>query len=134
MSGVKPVIYIVDDDKSVRRALKRLMTSAGFEAETFGSAEEFLSSGHQDKPGCLVLDVRMAGMSGIELQKHLATSGSKVPIIFISAHEDSRARRSAMEAGAIAFLQKPFDDHELLNAVCAGFQQKPSEMLYRKCR
>lgn len=121
MTGIKPVIYIVDDDESVRRALKRLMRSAGFDAETFGSAEDFLCSGYQDIPGCLVLDVRMARMSGIELQEHLAICGSKIPIIFITAHEDGLARTTAMEAGAIAFFQKPFDAQELLGAVHAAF-------------
>ena len=110
-------VFIVDDDASVRRALKRLIKVAGFKAKTFGSAREFIDSGQYQRVGVLVLDVRMPGMSGLELQKYLAASGSDMPVIFITAHEDTRARRKALEAGAIDFLKKPFEDQILLDAV-----------------
>ena len=110
-------VFIVDDDESVRRALKRLIKVAGFKAKTFGSAREFLDSGHYQSTGVLVLDVRMPGMSGLELQKHLTDSGSDMPIIFITAHEDIQARHMALEAGALAFLKKPFEDQALFDVI-----------------
>ena len=110
-------VFIVDDDASVRRALKRLIKVAGFKAKTFGSAREFINSGHYQSAGVLVLDVRMPGMSGLELQKYLADNGSDMPIIFITAHEDIQASRMALEAGSIEFLKKPFDDQALLEGI-----------------
>jgi FixJ family two-component response regulator len=110
-------IFIVDDDVSVRKALKRLIKVEGFKAKTFGSAREFIDSGHYQSAGVLVLDVRMPGMSGLELQKYVTDSGSDMPIIFITAHEDVRARRMALEAGAIDFLKKPFEDRALMDAI-----------------
>ncbi len=110
-------IFIVDDDRSVRRALKRLVKIAGFSAKTFASAREFWDSGRFRSRGVLVLDVRMPGMSGLELQKQLIDSDSDMPIIFITAHEDIQARTKALEAGAVAFLQKPFEDQILIDAI-----------------
>jgi FixJ family two-component response regulator len=110
-------VFIVDDDESVRRALKRLIKVAGFKAKAFGSAQEFIDSGHYQSAGVLVLDVRMPGMSGLDLQKYLANSGSDIPIIFITAHEDSQARHMALESGAIEFIKKPFEDQTLLDAI-----------------
>jgi FixJ family two-component response regulator len=110
-------IFIVDDDASIRRAVKRLIKVAGFKAKTFGSAREFIDSGHYQSAGVLVLDVRMPKMGGLELQKYLTDSGSDMPIIFITAHEDVRARRRALEAGAIDFLKKPFGDRALMDAI-----------------
>jgi FixJ family two-component response regulator len=110
-------IFIVDDDASVRRALKRLIKASGYKAKTFGSAREFIDSGHYQSAGVLVLDVRMPGMNGLELQKYLSDSGSDMPIIFITAHEDSQASRKALEAGAIEFLKKPFEDQALLEGI-----------------
>jgi FixJ family two-component response regulator len=112
-----PRISIVDDDESVREAIKGLMRSMGYRAEVFASAEDFLSSGHLNETACLILDVRMAGMSGLELQSKLTASNCRVPIIFISAHSNRRARARAIEAGAVAFLMKPFSDDALLNAI-----------------
>jgi FixJ family two-component response regulator len=112
-----PMISIVDDDESVREAIKGLIRSMGYRAEVFASAEEFLSSGDLNETACLILDVRMAEMSGLELQTQLTASGCRVPIIFISAHSDSKARARALEAGAVAFLMKPFSDDALLNAI-----------------
>jgi FixJ family two-component response regulator len=113
-------IFIVDDDESVRRALKRLTKSAGFKAKTFASAEEFLNHGDHNRPGILVLDVRMPGMSGLELQKQLAASDAELPVIFITAHENAQAAEMALADGAVAFLQKPFDDRALLDAIYLG--------------
>src|SRR5256886_16117174 len=110
-------ISIVDDDESVREALKSLLKSVGFEAEAFASAEEFLNSGHLCRTACLILDVRMPGMSGVELQDRLTASRDGVPIIFISAHADEEARARALASGAIAFLVKPFSDEALLDAI-----------------
>ena len=110
-------VFIVDDDVPVRKALKRLIKVEGFKAETFGSAREFIDSGHYQSAGVLVLDVRMPGMNGLELQKHLIDSGSDMRIIFITAHEDIQARHKALEAGAIDFLKKPFEDQALLDAI-----------------
>ena len=120
-------IFVVDDDESVRRALKRLMKSAGFKVDTFGSAREFLNTGGTNRPGIMVVDVRMPEMTGLELQKQLAASGAKIPVIFISAHEDSRAVEMALAAGAEAFLYKPFDDRDLLAAVDRALDQTVSE-------
>ncbi len=113
----KPVVFVVDDDESVCKALKRLMRSAGIKARTLSSAEDFLNQGCHNVPGCLILDVRMPGMNGLELQEKVVKSGSTMPIIFMSAHEDAPAREQAMKAGAIAFLQKPFEDQILIEKV-----------------
>ena len=110
-------VFILDDDASVRKALKRLIKVAGFKAKTFGSAREFIDSGHYQSAGILVLDVRMPGMNGLELQKYLTDSASDMPIIFITAHEDIQARRKALEAGAIDFIKKPFEDQTLLDGI-----------------
>lgn len=117
MVETDPCIFVVDDDKSITRSLKDLLESAGFRAETFDSAESFFSSYHSQKPGVLILDVRMPGMTGIELQKKLKNSGFELPVIFISAHNGLRIRQEALEGGAVAFLQKPFDDQALLAAI-----------------
>lgn len=110
-------IFVVDDDDLVRDALRALLKSAGFNAQVFESAQAFLDSDHQQREALLVLDVRMPGMNGLELQRHLADSGADMPIIFISAHEDARAHKKAMEAGALAFLQKPLDARILFDAI-----------------
>lgn len=117
-----PLISIVDDDESVRNALKSLIDSVGFHAEVFGSGEEFLKSRHLTDTDCLITDVRMPGMSGLELQDRLHAVNSPIPIIFISAHDDGDARTRALRAGAIGFLQKPFSEDALLGAigVCLG--------------
>ena len=117
MNQKDTTIFIIDDDASIRRAVKRLIKVAGFKAKTFGSAREFIDSGHYQSAGVLVLDVRMPGMSGLELQKYLTDSGSAMPVIFITAHEDIQARRKALEAGAIDFIKKPFEDQTLLDGI-----------------
>jgi FixJ family two-component response regulator len=113
-------ISIVDDDESVREALKSLLKSVGFQADAFASAEEFLGSGELPRTACLILDVRMPGMSGVELQERLSVSHRGLRIVFISAHADDEARARALENGAVAFLQKPFSDEALLDAIDAA--------------
>ena len=124
----KPVVFIVDDDESVCKALKRLLKSAGIKARTLSSAEDFLNQGCHNVPGCLILDVRMLGMNGLELQEKLVKSGSTMPIIFMSAHEDTPAHEQAMKAGAIAFLKKPFEDQiiiEKINLALSRIEDEP---------
>jgi FixJ family two-component response regulator len=111
------LVAIVDDDRSVQSALKDLMESAGLEARCFGSAEEFLEPDQRNQTGCLVADIRMPGMSGLELQAKLKAEGSRIPIIFITAHGDAKMKIQAMKAGALEFLSKPFDDEVLLEKV-----------------
>jgi FixJ family two-component response regulator len=110
-------IAIVDDDESVQRALQDLMEAEGLSARCYGSAEEFLESGLQRKAACLIVDIRMPGMSGLELQARLKTDRVNTPIIFITAHGDTSVRMQAMREGAAEFLVKPFDDQVLLNRV-----------------
>jgi len=118
------VICVVDDDESVRESLEGLMRSVGFAVNTFASAEEFLDSDHLRNTDCLILDVRLPGMNGLELQRQLATSHSEIPIIFITSHEDDEVRARALNAGAVDYLLKPFNDEDLLNAIDAAL--KPS--------
>jgi FixJ family two-component response regulator len=113
-------ICVVDDDPSVCKALSRLIKSAGFDVKTYGSAQEFLVDNPAEGSDLLVLDVRMPGMNGLDLQDHLAASGHKTPIVFITAHEDGIAKNKAMTAGAVAFFQKPFDEKDLLGAIYKG--------------
>ena len=117
MSQEHPTVFIVDDDISVREALKNLLRSVGLRVETFGTAQEFLSSQRSDAPGCLVLDVRLPGLSGLDLQRKLVEANIEIPIIFITAHGDIQMSVRAMKAGAVEFLTKPFRDQDLLDAV-----------------
>jgi FixJ family two-component response regulator len=110
-------ISVVDDDESMRNALRGLLKSVGFQAELFASAEEFLTSGRLPGTACLILDVRMPGMSGVELQEQLIATDSAVPIIFMTAHGDEDARARALERGAVDYLHKPFSDDALLGAI-----------------
>ena len=114
------LVAIVDDDQSVRSALKDLMEAAGLSARCFGSAEEFLESDRRNQTACLITDVSMPGMSGLELQARLKAEGSRIPIIFITAHADAKTKLRAMMAGAVGFLSKPFDDEVLLDKVRAA--------------
>jgi FixJ family two-component response regulator len=116
------LVAIVDDDRSVQSALKDLMESAGLSARCFGSAEEFLESDQGNQTACLVADIRMPGMSGLELQAKLKAEGSRIPMIFITAHDDAKMKMQAMKAGAIEFLSKPFDDDVLLEKVRAALK------------
>ena len=114
------LIAIVDDDESVQSALRELIEADGFSPKCFGSAEEFLESGLQRKVACLITDIRMPGMSGLELQAKLKADGCKIPTIFITAHGDARVRIQAMREGAVEFLMKPFDDQVLLSRLRAA--------------
>jgi len=111
------VVSIVDDDVSVRRSTRRLLHSSGFQAEAFASAKEFLDSKSAAKTACLILDLRMSGMNGLELQRRLNQSGNSVPIIFLSAHASEEDERYALSAGAVQFLRKPISKEALLNAI-----------------
>jgi two-component system, LuxR family, response regulator FixJ len=110
-------VAIVDDDASVRAAIHGVLKSAGFEATPFASGEDFLAAYQVDHPACIITDIKMPGMSGFDLQKHLANDGNEVPVIFISSHGTEKSRARAVEAGAIGFLDKPFDDEALLELV-----------------
>ena len=113
----KNLISIVDDDESVRRTTTLLIESFGFRAAAFESAETFLRSGRLDDTSCLIVDVQMPGMNGLQLQSHLAAEGCGIPIIFITAYENNDSRQRAMQAGAAAFLGKPFSDDQLLQII-----------------
>src|SRR5277367_1395903 len=113
-------VVIVDDDESVQSSLQDLMEADGLSARCFGSAEKFLESGLQRKAACLIVDIRMPGMSGLELQARLKADGFNTPIIFITAHGDAKVRMQAMRKGAAEFLVKPFDHQVLLNRVRAA--------------
>ena len=117
-------IYIVDDDESVCRALKALLMTYDFEVKTFNSANNFFDSVTNDDPGCLLLDIHMPGIDGWETQKRILDSGSKLPIIFISADKHGNIFDRAMQAGAVGFLQKPFDDHALIGLIKVAFEKK----------
>jgi FixJ family two-component response regulator len=111
------IVAVVDDDESVRTALKELLRSVGLPAQAFASAEDFLKSGQQQQTGCLIADIRMPGMSGLELQAKLNADRCRIPTIFITAHGDEKMRMQALRAGAVEFLAKPFDDEALLERV-----------------
>ncbi|HKN71613.1 MAG TPA: response regulator transcription factor [Terriglobales bacterium] len=111
------VIAIVDDDLSVRRSLQRLIRSAGWNAESFASAQEFLARPGPGTPSCLVLDLRLPGLSGLDLQKRMAEIGLEIPIVFLTGHGDIPASVQAMKAGAVEFLTKPFDEEDLFQAI-----------------
>jgi FixJ family two-component response regulator len=117
MTDPKPTVFVIDDDPSVLKSLARLLSSLGFDVETFGSAEAFLERPHYEGVGCIVLDVRMPGLSGMELQGELSKADYSMPIIFITGHGNIPMSVQAMKRGAIDFLPKPFDDEELLQAV-----------------
>ena len=117
MNALKPTVFIVDDDEPVRSALRLLMKSVGYATATFESAQEFLECYATQQPGCLVLDVRMPGMSGMQLQQELNRRGATIPVVFITGHGDVPMAVEAMQSGAFDFLQKPFEDRELLDRV-----------------
>jgi FixJ family two-component response regulator len=112
-----PLVAVVDDDESVREATQSLLLSAGFRAAVFASAEDFLQAPQRQDTACLIVDVRMPGMSGLDLQQQLARRRSAIALIFITSHEDDEARARALRAGAVDFLYKPFSDEALLRAI-----------------
>jgi FixJ family two-component response regulator len=117
------LVAIVDDDDAVRGTLKELLRAAGFSSQTFESAEDFLGSGRQQDTACLITDIRMPGMSGLELQARLNTERCRIPTIFITAHGDEEMRFQALRAGAVEFLPKPFDDEILIESVRAALER-----------
>lgn len=122
------LVAIVDDDELIRNSIEDLLMSAGISALSFSSAEEFLDSGYANGTGCLITDIRMPGMSGLELQRTLATNQRWIPIIFITALADTRLRAQALRAGAVEFLLKPIDDEVLLNSVNAALKCASAEL------
>jgi FixJ family two-component response regulator len=122
IQGNSKVIAIVDDDAAVRVALEGLLRSVGLSARAFDSAETFIESGQQFQTGCLIADIRMPGMSGLELQAKLNSEQCRIPIIFITAHGDAQMRMQALRAGAVEFLAKPFNDEVLLETVRAALE------------
>ena len=123
MTQPASIVFVVDDDPSVRRAIKVLLESIGLAVELFGSAKEFLLGRPADRPSCLVLDIRLPGVSGLDFQRQLAEAKITIPIIFISAHGDVPMTVRAMKAGAIEFLTKPFRDQDLLDAVQVALER-----------
>jgi len=117
MSEAEPTIFVIDDDPSVRQSLESLIKSVGWRVRTYGSAQEFLGSGHLEAPGCIVLDVRLPGLSGLDLQQALLRAKSHLPVIFITGHGDIPMSVQAMKAGAVEFLPKPFREQDLLDAL-----------------
>jgi FixJ family two-component response regulator len=113
----KPTIYIVDDDKSVLKAMKRLIRSMDMDVKTFASGQEFLDSGFKDQNACLIADIKMPAMGGMELQKKVVAKGSKMPVIFITAFDSKNLRSQAKEAGAAGYFQKPVDGQALLDLI-----------------
>jgi FixJ family two-component response regulator len=130
--GPVPLVFVVDDDVSMRRALRNLIRSAGMRVETFASAEEFLRHKRPDEPACLVLDVRLPGSSGLELQRQLSASPNNLPIIFITGHGDIPMSVRAIKAGAVEFLPKPFRDQQLLDAIHAAVAQDDESLRQRR--
>ena len=122
IDGKTKLVAILDDDDSVRSALQGLLKVVGLPAQAFASAEEFLQSGRQHQTACLIADIRMPGMSGLELQAQLNAEHCRIPIIFITAHGDTKMRMQALRAGAAEFLAKPFDDEVLLESVQAALE------------
>ncbi|MGA3104084.1 MAG: response regulator [Terriglobales bacterium] len=123
MSETAPVVSVVDDDPSVRRAIKRLISSVGLHVQVFPSGQELLKSKNLGEPGCLILDIRLPGISGLDFQKNLAESDIHLPVIFITAHGDITMAVRAMKAGAIEFLTKPFRDQDLLDAIQVALEK-----------
>jgi two-component system response regulator FixJ len=122
MQSKTKLVAIVDDDSSMRNALQGLLKSVGLPSQAFASAEEFLKSGQQNQTACLITDIRMPGISGLELQSRLNAEHCRIPTIFITAHGDTQMRMRALRAGAVEFLAKPFDDEALLETVRAALE------------
>lgn len=122
MVDIKAIVYVIDDDASVRKSLARLVRSIGLDVDTFTSARDFLVFNPPDRPGCLVLDLKMPGMTGLELQEELTAVNRSIPIVFITGFGNVAVSVQAMKAGAVDFLEKPFDDKTLLDAIRRAIQ------------
>ena len=123
------IVYVIDDDRSVREAIESLIRSVGRTVKTFASAQEFKATARPNVPSCLVLDVRMPGLSGLDLQRELADGGMRIPVIFITGHGDIPMSVRAMKAGAVEFLTKPFRDQDLLDAISEAIESDRAERL-----
>jgi FixJ family two-component response regulator len=140
MTDPHSIVFVVDDDDSLRDALKRLIRSVGLHVELFASAEEFLQRKRLDAPACLILDIRLGGISGLDFQRKLAEANIPIPIIFITGHGDIAMSVRAMKAGAVEFLTKPFRDQDLLDAIQVGLErdraqrQRASEIAILRAR
>ena len=132
MTSAAPVVFVVDDDSSVRDSLRRLISSVGFGVEVFPSAQAFLKARRPDVPGCLVLDVRLPGLSGLDLQRELADTDAALPIIFLTGHGDIPMSVRAMKAGAVEFLTKPFREQDLLDAIRSAIERDRSMRIDRQ--
>jgi FixJ family two-component response regulator len=135
-----PMVFVIDDDAGVRASLQGLLKSVGLRSATFGTAQEFLCSKRPDSPSCLILDVRLPGVNGLDFQRQLADAGTHIPIIFITGHGDIPMTVKAMKSGAVEFLTKPFRDHDLLDAIRQALdrdralrQQQSDVAELRKC-
>ena len=126
-----PRVYVVEDDASVRKSVARLLRIAAYQVETFSSADEFLETCRMAEHGCIVLDLRMPGLSGEGLQDRLRTMKGALPVIIITGHGDAQTRSRMMKKGAVAFLDKPFDDQEFLDAIEAALARNRSEVRER---
>src|SRR5215467_1079727 len=133
-SATGAVVFVVDDDPSIRDSLRQLITSVGFKAEVFASARAFLDARRPEAPGCLVLDVRLPGLSGLDLQRELVETDAELPIIFITGHGDIPMSVRAMKAGAVEFLTKPFREQELLDAIRSGIERDRTIRVERQDR
>ena len=122
----KPIIYIVDDEEAVLKAMKQLILSMGMDVEAFTSGQEFLDSDFREQNACLIVDIKMPEMSGMELQKKLVAKGSKLPVIFITAFDTDKIRGEAKEAGAAGYFRKPVDDQALLDSIQWALSNQPS--------
>jgi FixJ family two-component response regulator len=139
-SESKPIVFVVDDDLSVRQGLERLLRAVGWRVETFASAQEFLAHQKENTPSCLVLDVGLPGLSGLDLQKQIMGANREIPIVFITGHKDVPTSVQAMKAGAVEFLVKPFSEQDLLDAIeqaikrdqSARYQQAQMEDLWSR--
>lgn len=127
MKDRSATVFVIDDDASVREAIDSLIRSVGINVRTFASAQEFMTSKRPDAPACLVLDVRMPGLSGLDLQRELANAGIRIPVIFITGHGDIPMSVRAMKAGAVEFLTKPFRDQDLLDAISQAIERDRAE-------
>jgi FixJ family two-component response regulator len=126
-----PTVYVIDDDESVRKLLTKLITSIDLKVKAYDSAREFLDSAHPSQPSCLILDVRMPGLSGLDLQERLAAAGISLPIIFISGVASVPASVQAMKAGAVDFFEKPFDNQKLLDSVQRALDKSRADLTSR---